>query len=425
MAGTIYSDVITTSVLPDSMRVIFSNMLEFTARPTLVFDQPQFVEEWPEFGAKRGATVTRTVFHQLPRAIAKLVENQDVTAGSAQDHQVSLSIAEYGSAEGTSEFIDTLSYLGPTSSIVKTLLGPQMALTLDSLAKLAYWYAPNINSGAGPTYRTYANGARADRAHLTATDNLTADMVRQVGFRMSVRRVPLIEAQAPSYIAICHPSVAYDLRNDTNWKDANLYAGSTRIFNGEVGMMHGVRFLQTDQARIANGGALNEQTTLQAGTYNAGTNSVSVASTTGFAVGQEITLHHTGVATTAPPAGGGGAVSWVAPDGQDPLEETLVIKSISGSTITFTTDLDFTHSSGDYMTEALDVYPTTFVGGVPALAKGIGLPPEVRVALPTDRLRRMTYVGWYAILGYGVARDWSYELLEICASQNVPLVYAI
>ena len=283
MAGTIYSDVITTSVLPDSMRVIFSNMLEFTARPTLVFDQPQFVEEWPEFGAKRGATVTRTVFHQLPRAIAKLVENQDVTAGSAQDHQVSLSIAEYGSAEGTSEFIDTLSYLGPTSSIVKTLLGPQMALTLDSLAKLAYWYAPNINSGAGPTYRTYANGARADRAHLTATDNLTADMVRQVGFRMSVRRVPLIEAQAPSYIAICHPSVAYDLRNDTNWKDANLYAGSTRIFNGEVGMMHGVRFLQTDQARIANGGALNEQTTLQAGTYNAGTNSVSVASTTGKA----------------------------------------------------------------------------------------------------------------------------------------------
>lgn len=425
MSGTIYSDVITTNALPDAMRVIYSNMLEFTARPTLVFDQPLFIEDWPEFGAKRGATVTRTVFHQLPRSIKPLVQNQDVTAGSAQDHQISLTIQEYGSAEGTSEFIDTLSYLGPTSSIVKTLLGPQMALSLDSLAKNAYWYAPNINSGAGPTYRTFNNGARASRAALTASDSLTADTVRQVSFRMGVRRVPLIEAQAPSYIAICHPSVAYDLRNDSNWKDANLYAGSTRIFNGEVGMMHGVRFLQTDQARIANGGALNEQTTLAVGTYNAGTNSVNVSSTSGFAVGQEITLHATGDSTTAPPAGGGGNVTWVAPNDKDPVEETLVIKSISGSTVAFTTDLNFTHQAGEYMTEALDVYPTTFVGGVPALAKGIGLPPEVRVALPTDILRRMTYVGWYAILGYGVARDWAYEMLETTASQNVPLVYAI
>ncbi len=77
------------------------------------------------------------------------------------------------------------------------------------------------------------------------------------------------------------------------------------------------------------------------------------------------------------------------------------------------------------MTEALDVYPISFMGGVQPIAKGVGLPPEVRVSLPTDILRRMTYIGWYSILGYGIARDWSYEQLEVCGSQNVPLVYAI
>ncbi len=159
MSGATYSDLITTNALPDAMRIIYSAELEFTARPMLVFDQPEFVEVWPEFGAKRGATVTRTVFHNLPRAIRQLVQNQDVTAGSAQDHQVSLTIAEYGSAEGTTEFLDTLSYFGPVSSIVKTLLGPQMQLTLDTLSKHALWYAQNINSGNGPTFRTYANSS--------------------------------------------------------------------------------------------------------------------------------------------------------------------------------------------------------------------------------------------------------------------------
>ena len=41
MAGTIYSDLITTSALPDALRVIYSNELEFTSRPTLVVRRPQ------------------------------------------------------------------------------------------------------------------------------------------------------------------------------------------------------------------------------------------------------------------------------------------------------------------------------------------------------------------------------------------------
>src|SRR5579862_3018799 len=106
--GTVYSDLTTINALPDAMRVIFSSMLEFTARPLLITDQPEFVEIWPEFGAKRGATVTRTVYHQLPAAIGPLQENADVVAGGLQDHQVSLTIQEYGDARGTTEALDVL-----------------------------------------------------------------------------------------------------------------------------------------------------------------------------------------------------------------------------------------------------------------------------------------------------------------------------
>lgn len=423
MAGTIYSDVITTSALPDALRVIYSTELEFTARPVLVTDQPQFVEVWPEFGAKRGSTVTRTVYHQLGASIAPLVENQDVSGGSVQDHQISLTIREYGNAIGTSEQLDLLSYHGPVSSIVKTLLGPNLSLSLDTLARNALWTAPNLTNGV--KFRTYANGTRTDRYHLTATDNFTSDMARSVALRLGVRQVPVIGGSEPSFVCITHPSVIYDLRGDANWKDANLYAGAVRIFNGEEGMIHGVRFLKSTRHRVGNGGALFYQTTLAAGTYTAGTNQVTVVSATGLAVGDEISLHVTGTAVTAPPAAGGAAVSWTAPNGLDPVEEQLVIQSISGTTITFATDLLFTHSGGEYFTNALDVYPMSFMGGVQPLAKGMALNPEVRVSLPTDKLRRMSYIGWYGLFGYGVARDWSYEICEVTASQNIAPVYGI
>lgn len=429
MPGTVYSDLITVNALPDAFRVIYSTELEFTSRPVLITDQPEFVEVWPEFGAKRGSQVVRTVYHQLPRAIAPLTENQDVVGGSIQDHQVSLSIREYGYAMGTTEALDILSYHGPIANIVRTLLGPQLAVTLDSLAKNALWTAPNLPGGV--KFRTYNNGAKASRAALTPTDTLSADTVRAVAHRMSVRQVPVIGGREPSFVCLAHPSAIYDLRGDPYWKDANLYAGSTRIFNGEEGMIHGVRFLKSNEHRVANGGALIQQTTLAAGTYTAGANQVTVTSATGLVAGEEVSLHAIGTATNAVPAAGspaytasaGAAVNWTAPNGLDPQEETLVIGSIAGNVLTFTTGLQLTHAGGEFVTEAIDVYPLSFMGGVQPLAKGVALNPEVRVSLPTDKLRRMTYVGWYMLLGYGVARDWAYEICEVAASQNVASVY--
>lgn len=431
MSGTVFSDAITTSALPDAMRVIYSTELEFTARPVLITDQPAFVEVWPEFGLKRGQQVVRTVYHQLPYATSPLQENVDVVGGSIQDHQISLTIKEYGYAIGTSEQLDLLSYHGPISSIVKSLLGPQLSGTLDTLARNALWTAPNLSTGV--KFRTYADGLATTRAGLTSTNNLTADMARNVAHRMQVRQVPVIGGAEPSFVALAHPDAIYDLRKDTYWKDANLYAGATRIFNGEEGMIHGVRFIKSTRHRIANGGALLFQTTLAAGTYAAGSTSVTVTSATGLAAGQEVTLHATGTSTNAVPnnpgpaftASGGAAVTWTAPNGLDPQEETLVISSVSGNTVTFQTALMLTHAGGEFVTDALNIYPVTFIGGVQPLAKGVALNPEVRVSLPTDKLRRMNYVGWYTLLGYGVARDWAYEICEVTSSAPVAPVYGI
>jgi|SRR5579884_864250 len=415
MAGTIYSDLITTSALPDALRTIYSNELEFTSRPTLVYDQPAFVEARNDFAAKRGQQVIWTIYHQLPPSISPLTENQDVTGGSVTDHQVSFKVQEYGNAIGTSEALDLLSYHGPISNIVRTLLAPAQALTMDTLTRNMFWYANNRslldNTLTGAAYHTYVGNVTSRAALTSTTGTMTADVARKSAYNLTVRRIPTMGDAQPSYICITHPSVTYDLRTDPFWKDAQLYAGATKIFNGEEGMIHGVRFIKSDRARIANGGNLTAQTTLSTN-YAAGVNQVVVASATGLAVGQEITLHNTGVSTTF------GGNTWTAPDGQDATAEEMVIKTISGTTITFTQKTLLPHSSGDFMTEAMDVYPMVFLGGLAAMGKGIVVPPEVRVSLPVDKLRRLSYVGYYALLGYGVIRDWAYELVEAVASVN-------
>lgn len=55
------------------------------------------------------------------------------------------------------------------------------------------------------------------------------------------------------YVCILHPSVAFDLRQDPAWVAAHQYAAATELFSGEIGELHGVRFVETTEAKIFRG----------------------------------------------------------------------------------------------------------------------------------------------------------------------------
>jgi N4-gp56 family major capsid protein len=58
-------------------------------------------------------------------------------------------------------------------------------------------------------------------------------------------------------VAIIHPSVSYDLRESEGWVEAHKYADVKPIFNGEIGELHGVRFVESTNAKIFKGTAEN------------------------------------------------------------------------------------------------------------------------------------------------------------------------
>ena len=60
-----------------------------------------------------------------------------------------------------------------------------------------------------------------------------------------------LKYQGAYYLAVVHPDVAEDLRlKDPYWIDAHKYDASEEIFTGEIGRMHGIRFVESNFAPV-------------------------------------------------------------------------------------------------------------------------------------------------------------------------------
>ena len=96
--------------------------------------------------------------------------------------------------------------------------------------------------------------AVTSRAGLDNTCKLTVDVVNRVVALLKKNNAPKINGD---YVAIIHPLVAYDLMSDPRWIEAHKYATPENIYEGEIGKIAGVRFVETSEALIENGGVFN------------------------------------------------------------------------------------------------------------------------------------------------------------------------
>jgi N4-gp56 family major capsid protein len=388
--ATEYTDLITTTLLTEAERDAYSAELETTAAPHLIYDQ--FCEPKYEFANQRAKKVYWTIYRQLPPSIKAIPESTDIDGTMISSFTRNADVAEHGFVIGTTELLERTSWHGPILSLIGTMLAPQMALTQDIMARNAFF-------GSGATYRGFG-GTATSRATLYADATFTEGIIRQAANNLARRRVPLL---GNGYVCITHSAVTYDLKNTSYWKDADLYSGSVKIYNGEVGMMHGVRFIETDNARLPNAGTVGAVETTLSSAAAVGDDHIHVADTTGISANDEITLYQS---TSS------------LPDGTDEEEEHVIVDEVASSTLlNLKTELQIAHASSDKVRSSLDVFPAVFLGGGDkAVGKGIILEPEVRVAPVTDKLGRMRYVGWYGIFGYDVIREWNCEVWEVASS---------
>jgi len=123
------------------------------------------------------------------------------------------------------------------------LLGNQAGETLDTITREV------LNSGTNVQYAEGQVSARYQLVGGEASGNyyFSVECVRRAVRTLKNNKAKKINGY---YVGIIHPDVAYDLMGDDDWVSASEYAGSTQIFEGEIGKIHGVRFVETTEAKI-------------------------------------------------------------------------------------------------------------------------------------------------------------------------------
>jgi N4-gp56 family major capsid protein len=95
--------------------------------------------------------------------------------------------------------------------------------------------------------RYFYSGDATTRAGLNSGDELEWAEIKTVVAWLRAAGAPTYDGD--SYAAVIHPYVTSDVMADTttkpNWVDPATYTTPDKIWNGEIGKMHGVRFMES------------------------------------------------------------------------------------------------------------------------------------------------------------------------------------
>ena len=239
------TNVTTQSGLSAEMKTYYDTELLENVRANLVYNQ--FAKTQPLPGGN-GKKIEWRKFNTYAKATTPLTEGVTPDGETMTVTAIEAPVNQYGSYTTVSDLLD-LTAVDDTILACTDEHSAQAALTLDTLTR------NELMGGSGATNVLYAPNAAQDgtetavtsRADLTADAKLTPKLVNRAVTILKKANAPKINGK---YVAIIHPSVAEDLRESSAWIEAHKYAAATEIFNGEIGELHGVRFVETTESKI-------------------------------------------------------------------------------------------------------------------------------------------------------------------------------
>lgn len=297
MAGDANTNVTTDAGLSAENKTFYDRALIETAGPKLVHDQ---------FGQKRpipkngGKSIEFRQYAELPKALTPLTEGVTPDGQKMSVSKVEATVSQYGAYVTISDVLDLTAIDNNVLEATKAI-GDQAGRTMDTVTRNI------LQAGTNVYYCHKSDGSQpASRAALDKTCVLTVDVVKRIVALLRGKNVPTI---GDSYVAIIHPYVAYDLMNDPKWEEAQKYQNSTALYNGELGKIAGVRFVESSEAKVYSGSGCPSGLSVF-GCLFMGKNAFGVTEITGG--GMQTIIKQLGSAGTADPLNQRATVGWKA-----------------------------------------------------------------------------------------------------------------
>jgi len=230
----------------------------FTLDPTLkTYYDTELLENsrekryFAQFGQKqplprnRGKVVEWRKWKTLPPAMKALVEGVNPKGRKMGETVITKMISQHGDYVEKTDVLDQHA-IDNVGLAATEELGAAAAQTQDLLIRNELMTGTNVLVADTDTGGTITQNDV--RWKLSGKSYLTGDMVAQAVTKLEVDKVPQMDGRY--YVCLIHPYAKYDIRKDPDWTAAHQYAAVEEIFNGEIGELHGCRFIVTTNAAV-------------------------------------------------------------------------------------------------------------------------------------------------------------------------------
>lgn len=223
-------------------------MLKF-AKETFVYQQLGEVANLP---ANSGKIIEWRKMNKLPD-VAVLQEAVIPKGMKLGQSAITAEITDYGAYIAISDNVD-LHNVDPILSEATERLAYAGGLTYEKLIRnelsqcTNVMYAEVVGSDGKVESVPQTRSALLTAVKAGKNCNLTPRMVAKAATTLTKANAPKFSGN--EYVGVLHPSNTYDLRTSDEWVDIHKYANPSPIYNGEVGKLHGVRFVETTLSPI-------------------------------------------------------------------------------------------------------------------------------------------------------------------------------
>ena len=263
-----------TNTLAPELKTFYDTELLENARTEMFYAQFGRKQRLPKNG---GTTIEWRKFNTFARA-SELKEGVIPTGQQFGSSSLTASISQYGTYTSITDKLEMRAYdnviLAATEEMGASAAATQETLIRNALlvgTNVMYCDNVDVNGTVISTPTSPATmGAGGGSSNSDGWALLTPTMVNKAVTKMKKDRVPRINGK---YYAVIHPSVAYDLRQSKEWIEVHKYAATSEIFNGEIGELHGCRFIEDTFAPILGGSYIYSGST----TYKNKSNGVTYA----------------------------------------------------------------------------------------------------------------------------------------------------
>ena len=229
-----------------NVKTIYDKTLLTFAKTKFKYQQFGQKKPQPKHGGK-SVEFRRWNLFTADAATQLLTEGTTPSSQSMGQTKVDATMYQYGAYVEVSDLLDMVNY-DSTIDAAGELLGEQLGTVLDHITRDA------MIAGASVQY----GGGRTTRLAIATTDVMSMTEVRKaVRALKKAKARPFSEGGRDHFVCIVSPDVYFDLQSDTLWQDVSKYSDKEQLYNGEIGRMFGVRFVESTEAKISEQAVLN------------------------------------------------------------------------------------------------------------------------------------------------------------------------